>query len=163
MGITACRSRWETRVDINDSPKLWRAFKALSTSTCSPFIGTWWSDCCSMPPKSTTDVCVVGRIAEVGLAVSLRVASLWRNVLCGVGHTIGCMLPDEGHNEQLCDWWPGYETREGYAEFAGGAAVNISAQKDDAGRQKFERAAPKDATLLRLRKELQHLPGWRQQ
>ena len=59
----------------------------------------------------------------------------WRNALCGVCHTIGCMRPDEGHNSQLCDWWPEYDARAGYAEFAGGAALNISAQKNDAGRK----------------------------
>ena len=69
-GITACRSRWETREDINDRQSLWNAFKAHSTSTCSPFIGRWWSDCCNMSPKNTTGVCGAGRIADVGLAGS---------------------------------------------------------------------------------------------
>ena len=59
----------------------------------------------------------------------------WRNALCGVAHTIGCMRPDEGHNAQLCDWWPEYDTQAGHLEFAGGAALNISQQKNDAGRK----------------------------
>ena len=59
----------------------------------------------------------------------------WCNALCSVGHTIGCMRPDEGHNSQLCDWWPEYDTQAGYYEFAGGAALNISGQKNDAGRK----------------------------
>ena len=59
----------------------------------------------------------------------------WRNALCSVCHTIGCMRPDEGHNGQLCDWWPDYDSMAGYPEFAGGAALNISAQKNDAGRK----------------------------
>ena len=59
----------------------------------------------------------------------------WRNARCGVAHTIGCMRPDEGHNGQLCDWWPDYDSQAGHVEFAGGAALNISQQKNDAGRK----------------------------
>ena len=44
------------------------------------------------------------------------------------------MRPDEAHNAQLCYWWPDYDARAGYAEFVGGASLNISAQKSDAGR-----------------------------
>ena len=50
-------------------------------------------------------------------------------------NTVGCMRPDEGHNTQLCNWWPDYDARAEYAEFACGAALNISAQKSDAGRK----------------------------
>ena len=45
------------------------------------------------------------------------------------------MRPDEGHNGQLCDWWPECDSQEGHLEFAGGAALNISQQKNDAGRK----------------------------
>ena len=55
------------------------------------------------------------------------------------------MRPDEMHNAQLCNWWPDYVARAGYAEFAGGAARNISAQQSDAGRtgahKRFGKAA----------------------
>ena len=65
----------------------------------------------------------------------LRSLIEWRNALCGVAHTIGCMRPDDGHNGQLCDWWPDYDSQAGHVEFAGGAALNISQQKNDAGRK----------------------------
>jgi len=55
--------------------------------------------------------------------------------MCGVAHTIGCMRPDEGHNGQVCDWWPEYDAQAGHIEFASGAALNISQQKNDAGRK----------------------------
>ena len=57
----------------------------------------------------------------------------WRNALCCVGHTIGCMRPDEGHNTQLCDWWPEYDALASYAQFVGGAVLNVI-QKNDARR-----------------------------
>ena len=46
-------------------------FPGTQQSTCSPFIKTWWSDCCNMPRKNTTGVCVAGQKADVGLAGSL--------------------------------------------------------------------------------------------
>ena len=45
------------------------------------------------------------------------------------------MRSDEAHNGQLCNWWPAYDARAGYAEFSGGAALIQSAQKNDAGRK----------------------------
>ena len=91
----------------------------------------------------------------------------WRNALW-VCHTIGCMRPDEGHNLKLCDWWPDYDARAGYTEFASGAALNISAQKNDAGRKgahkRFGKAA--DPTLdfmdqmVPFKSMLQRASGW---
>ena len=59
----------------------------------------------------------------------------WRDVLCGVVHTIGCMRPDEGARSQVCDWWKDYDVAAGYDQFVGSAALNISRQKNDAVRR----------------------------
>ena len=82
----------------------------------------------------------------------------WRKSLCCVCHTIEWMRPDEGHNAQICDSWPDYDLQAGYAEFAGGAAPNISQQKDDAcsrGAQKrFGRSADPDLDFVDQMKQL---------
>ena len=56
----------------------------------------------------------------------------------------------------FCDFAP-YSVRQTQATSAQCAGFFTRRPK------KFEGAAPEDATLLRLRKELQQLPGWRQQ
>ena len=89
----------------------------------------------------------------------------WRNSLCSVCHTIGCMRPDEGHNAQICDWWPDYDAQAGYAEFAGGAALNISQQKNDACRKgaqkRFGKSADPDLDFVEQMRQLHEYMGLR--
>ena len=103
MGITACRSQWQTREDINDLQRLWRTFKVHSKHVFPIHRDLVVRLLQYSPKEHNGGVC--GGL-DRGCRPCWKSLYEWRNALssCRVCHTLGCMRPDEGHNSQLCDW-----------------------------------------------------------
>jgi hypothetical protein len=74
-----------------------------------------------------------------GCTLCAQFMARWRDCLAAVISTIGCMRPDELSSLTICDWWPDHDTRHGYPQFAGGAALHSIKMKNDQERKGHQR------------------------